>query len=582
MKPAARSGWPLARSILWSQRRKLALGFVILLLDRAAGLVVPLVPKFLLDEVVAHRRAELLGFLAGLVLAAAAVQTIASHALSRVLALSAERVVLGWRRRIMARLVRAPIGHFDQNRVGVLVSRVMDDAATMQNLVGSQLVRWASNVLGAALALAMLFYLDWRMTLFAVAIASIPGLCIDFAHRKMASLFRERSRLRAEIAGRLTQTLAGIRVVKTYAAERREHLAFTRGVHRLFRVVSTTMTRRSAMNAAATMATAAVVAIVVVVGGRALLEGRMSIGDFGSYIAFALTFAAPVLELPEIVTRASETLADLERLREVEELPAEDARDRGLSPLGVVRGAVTFEDVTFSYGAEPVLRDVSFHVPEGSTVALVGPSGAGKSTLLSLLLGLHRPDCGRIEVDGRDLATVRVREWRKNVAVVAQDDFLFDGTLAENIAFARPQATREEIEEACRIAHCDEFVRRFERGLDTIVGERGVRLSGGQRQRVSIARAVLAGARILLLDEATSHLDSECEVAVKEALATLRRGRTVFVIAHRLSTVRGADQILVLERGRIVERGTHRDLLERSGRYRALHEAQAWETGHAA
>jgi ABC-type multidrug transport system fused ATPase/permease subunit len=570
-----RASFDLAREVVWGQRKKLTLGLTLLFVDRAAGFVIPLAPKVLLDEVVGHRRGELLPWLAAAVVGAAIVQAVAVFALSRVLGLSAERVVLGWRRRIMAHITRLPASHLDDTQSGALASRVMDDAATMQNLVGWELARWTSNVVTSLVALVALLLIDWRITLAALAFAALPGFGLDFAHRKMRPLFRERSRLRAEVAGRLTQTLAGIRVVKAYGAERREQLVFTQGLHRLFRVLSRTTTRSSVMNGLAVVISAGVMAIVVVLGGRAILDGRMTLGDFGSYVAFALMFAAPLGDLPQIATRVSETLADLDRLREIEAMPREDDGDDARAPLREVAGDVAFEAVSFEYAeGVPVLRGVSFEAPRGTTTAIVGASGAGKSTMLSLLMGFHRPTRGRVTLDGRDLASLRLRDYRKRLGVVLQDEYLFDGTIAENIAFARPRATREEIAEAGRVAHCDEFVSTFERGLDTLVGERGVKLSGGQRQRVAIARAVLADAPILLLDEATSSLDSESESAIRDALATLRRGRTVFVIAHRLSTVRAADQILVVDKGAIVERGTHEELLARSGRYRALHEAQ--------
>ena len=569
------TAWDLAREVVWGQRKKLALGLSLLALDRAAGFVIPLAPKVLLDEVVAHHRADLLTWLAVAVVGAAVVQAVAVFALSRVLGLSAERVVLGWRRRIMAHVTRLPASHLDDQQSGALASRVMDDAATMQNLVGWELARWTSNVITSLVALVALLLIDWRITLCALGFAALPGFGLDFAHRKMRPLFRERSRLRSEVAGRLTQTLAGMRVVKAYGAERREQLVFTKGLHRLFRILSRTTTRSSVMSGLAVVISAGVIAIVVVLGGRAILDGRMTLGSFGSYVAFALMFAAPLGDLPQIATRVSETLADLDRLREMEAIPREDAGDDARAPLGTVRGELAFEGVSFEYTAgTPVLRNVSFRAQPGTTTAIVGSSGAGKSTMLSLLMGFHRPTRGKVVLDGRDLAGLRLRDYRKKLGVVLQDEFLFDGSIAENIAFARPRATREEVAEASRIAHCDEFVSRFERGLDTEIGERGVKLSGGQRQRVAIARAVLADAPILLHDEATSSLDSESELAIRDALASLRRGRTVFVIAHRLSTVRSADQILVVDGGAIVDRGTHGELLARSGRYRELHEAQ--------
>jgi ABC-type multidrug transport system fused ATPase/permease subunit len=572
------TSWHLAKAVVWEQRRSLALGLVLLLVDRAAGFVVPFAPKVLLDEVVANRRGDLLAWLALAVVLAALVQGAASFALSRVLGLSAERVVLGWRRKVMARLTRVPTAHFDGAQSGALVTRVMDDTATMQNLVGRELARWASNLVTAIVALVALLVIDWRITLAALAFAALPGLALHLAYRKMRPLFRDRSRLRAEASGRLAQTLAGIRVVKAYAAERREQLVFARSLHRLFRVMAETTTRRSAMNGVAVVVAAGVVAIVLVLGGRAILEGRMTLGDFGSYVAFALMFSAPVLDLPEIATRASETLADLDRLREITELPEEGAGDAAREPVRTARGELVFAGVSFAYvPGVPVLRDVSFEVSPGATVAIVGPSGAGKSTMLALLTRFYAPTSGHITLDGRDVSRLRLRDYRRQLAVVSQDEYLFDGTLADNIAFGRPQATRAEVEAASRAAHCDEFTGALEHGLDTVVGERGVKLSGGQRQRVAIARALLADAPVLLLDEATSSLDSESESAVQDALSTLRKGRTVVVIAHRLSTIRGADQILVMDRGELVERGTHAELLARSGRYRALHEAQFGE-----
>ncbi|MBX3187715.1 MAG: ABC transporter ATP-binding protein [Labilithrix sp.] len=574
-RASSATAWDLAREVVWGQRRKLSLGLALLFVDRAAGFVIPLAPKVLLDEIVGRRRADLLPWLAAAVVIAAIVQACAVFALSRVLGLSAERVVLGWRRRIMAHVTRLPAKHLDDTQTGVLASRVMDDATTMQNLVGWELARWTSDALTSIAALVALLWIDWRITLAALAFAALPGFLLDFAHRKMRPLFRERSRIRAEIGGRLTQTIAGLRIVKAYGAERREQLVFTRGLHRLFRVLSRTTNRTSTMNGLAVVIFSSVIAIVVVLGGRAMLDGRMTLGDFGSYVAFALMFAKPLGDLPAIATRLSETLADLDRLRDIEAVTREDAGDEGRAALTDVEGEIAFEGVSFEYApGAPVLKNVSLRAAPGTTTAIVGPSGAGKSTMLALLMAFHRPTRGRITIDGRDLAGVRLADYRKKLGVVLQDEFLFDGTIAENIAFARPRATRDEIERASRVAHCDEFVRRFEGGLDTVVGERGVKLSGGQRQRVAIARAVLADAPILLLDEATSSLDSESEALIRDALSTLREGRTTLVIAHRLSTVRAADQILVLDRGLIVEQGTHAELLARSGRYRALHEAQ--------
>jgi subfamily B ATP-binding cassette protein MsbA len=577
-KPA----WELAKGIVWTQRRQLTLGLGLLLLDRLFGMVLPLAPKVLLDEVVAHRRPALLAWLAAAIVLATTLQAGARFALQRTLGLSAELVVLGWRRRIMTHVTRMPASHLDDMLSGALVSRIMDDAAAMQNLVGTQLARWASNVVTALVALAALLWIDWKMTLAALAFAALPGLGLDLAHRKLRPLFRRRAELRAEVNGRLLQTVSGIRVVKAYAAERRERRVFTKRLHELFRVMSRTTNRHGAMGAIAAVVSAGVIAIVVVMGGRAMLVGTMSLGEFGSYVAFALMFAAPLLDLPDIATRVTETLADLDRVRGLLAVTPEDHGDEARKDLGLVGGEVAFENVSFEYRpGMPVLHDVSFRAKAGTTTAIVGPSGAGKSTLFALLMAFYRPTHGAITIDGQDLATVKLREWRKHLAVVLQDDYLFDGTMAENIALGRPDAAREEIEHAARLAHCDEIVRMLPSGLDTVLGERGLRLSGGQRQRVAIARAILADASVVLFDEATSSLDGESEAAVQDAMRALASGRTVFVIAHRLSTVRAADQILVLDRGTIVEQGRHEELLGQFGRYRALHDAQSGVTGRA-
>ena len=571
--PSARD---LAKAIFWSQRRRLLLGLGLLAVDRAAGFVLPLAPKVLLDDLIGKHRTGLLYVVAGAIVGAALVQAAAAFGLQRILGIEAERVVLGWRRRIMAHVVRLPAEALDRMQTGALLSRVMDDAAALQNLVGAQLARWASNIVTALVALVALLWIDWKMTLAALVFVAMPGLGLDVVHRKLRPLFRARGELRAEVTGRLAQTLSGWRIVKAYVAEGREELVFTRGLHRLFRVMVQTSDRRGALNGVAALVAAGVIAIVVVLGGRSIVDGSLSLGDFGSYVAFALMFAAPLGDLPDIATRAAETMADLDRIRAIEAIVPEDANDAEKGPLPAISGALAFDDVSFAYRPDqPVLSGISFTAERGTTTAIVGPSGAGKSTLFALLLAFRRPTAGTILVDGRDLATVRLRDWRRNIAVVLQDDFLFDGTLAENIALARPGASRDEIAAASRAAHCDDL--GLPDGLDTLIGERGLRLSGGQRQRVSLARAILADAPILLLDEATSSLDSESEALIKDALRTLAKGRTVFVIAHRLSTIRAADQILVLDGGRLVERGTHAELLAKapsSGRYRALHDAQ--------
>jgi subfamily B ATP-binding cassette protein MsbA len=395
------------------------------------------------------------------------------------------------------------------------------------------------------------------------------------AFTRLRPLFRERGKIQAEVTGRLTETLGGIRIVKSYVAERREQLTFTRGVHRLFRNVASSMTGISAVGSLTTTIVGLVGALMIMVGGRSIIAGHMTVGDFFVYVLFVGLVAAPLVQIAGIGTQVSEAFAGLDRIRELTSQPTEEDEDKTRLPVGRIDGRVGAENVWFEYVPDvPVLKDVSFEAPAGTTTALVGSSGSGKSTLLSLVMAFNRPTRGIIRVDGRDLSTLQMRDYRSHLGIVLQDNFLFDGTIADNIRFARPDASMDQVRAASKLANCDEFIEAFKDGYESIVGERGVKLSGGQRQRVAIARAILADPAILILDEATSSLDSESEAMIQDGLRTLRRGRTTFVIAHRLSTIVSADQILVLEGGVIVERGTHRELLARRGRYTQLYEKQ--------
>jgi subfamily B ATP-binding cassette protein MsbA len=379
----------------------------------------------------------------------------------------------------------------------------------------------------------------------------------------------------AAVSGRLTESLGGIRIVKSYVAERREDYVFTKGVHKLFRNVATTMTGIGAVTALSTVVVGLIGALMIYVGGGDIIAGTMTLGDFIMYIFFTGLMAAPLIQMASIGTQITEAFAGLDRIRELRQMTTEDEEDAARHAIAEVRGEIVFENVSFEYNpGVPVLKQVSFDAPAGSTTALVGSSGSGKSTLMSLVMAFNRPTEGRVLLDGHDLATLRLRDYRSRLGIVLQDNFLFDGTIADNIRFSRPAATIEDVKRVSRIAHCDEFIERFEQQYETIVGERGVRLSGGQRQRVAIARAILADPAVLLLDEATSSLDSESEALIQDGLRALRAGRTTFVIAHRLSTIMSADQILVLEAGEIVERGNHAQLLELDGRYRQLYDKQ--------
>jgi ABC-type multidrug transport system fused ATPase/permease subunit len=567
--------WQEARGLVWTHRRRLGLGLVLMLVNRAAGLVLPLTSKFLMDDVVGRQRWDLLSTLALAAGAATLVESASAFALSQILGVAAQRAITEMRKQVEAHVMRLPIRYFDSTKTGILISRIMNDAEGIRNLVGTGLVQLTGSVVTGVVSLGILFYLNWRLTSITILVLATFGAGMATAFKRLRPLFRERGQINAEVTGRLAETLGGARIVKAYTAEKREELVFARGAHRLFRNVAQSLSGVSAVSTFSTLVLGAIGIMMILVGGSSIRSGTMTVGDFVAYLMFTGLMAMPVIQLASIGTQISEAFAGLDRIREIRRMTTEDDEDAERAPLDEIRGEVEFEDVTFEYNpGVPVLKRVSFRAPAGSTTALVGSSGSGKSTLISLVMTFNRPLSGRVLVDCRDLMTVRLRDYRQHLGVVLQDNFLFDGTLAENIAYARPHATREEIVAVSRIAHCHEFIEGFEQGYDTIVGERGVRLSGGQRQRVAIARAILANPRILILDEATSSLDSESEALIQDGLRALRRGRTTFVIAHRLSTIRSADHILVLEHGEIVERGTHEELLEARGRYRQLYDKQ--------
>jgi len=567
--------WAEARELVWRHRRSLTVGLVLMLVNRLSGLVLPASSKYVIDEVLAKHRTDLLLWIALAAIGAVLIQAATTYALSQVVSIAAQHAIMDMRMNVQKHVLHLPVSYFDSTKTGVLISRIMSDAEGVRNLVGTGLIQLVGGLFTAVIGVGVLFALNWRLTAIVLVVLLTFGGLMAMAFARLRPLFRERSVINAEVTGRLAESIGGVRILKVYVAEKREEKTFGEGVMRLFDNVRKSITGTSLVSAGATLIVGAIGVIMITVGGRAILSGTMTLGGLVMYIFFIGLVAAPLIQIASVGTQISEAFAGLDRIREIRDMATEDEQDEEREHLGELAGAVEFRGVTFAYvpGVE-VLRNVSFKSDAGSTTALVGSSGSGKSTLIGLVMAFNRPQSGEIFVDGHDLSVVRLRDYRSQLGVVMQDNFLFDGTVRENIAFARPDATDEEIQTVSRIAHCDEFVDQFPQKYDTIVGERGVKLSGGQRQRVAIARAILADPRILILDEATSSLDSESEAMIRDGLRSLRRGRTTFVIAHRLSTIESADQILVLEEGQIVERGSHRELIAMNGRYRQLYDKQ--------
>jgi ABC-type multidrug transport system fused ATPase/permease subunit len=567
--------WREARDLVWERRGRLSLGLALMLVSRVSGLVLPATSKYLIDDVIGKGRHDLLPLLALAAIIATLIQAATSFANSQILGVAAQRAITEMRKSVEEHVLRLPVSYFDSTKSGILISRIMSDAEGIRNIVGTGLVQLIGGIVTAFLSLFVLFYLNWKLTLVTVITLAIFGGVMAFTFKRVRPLFRKRGEINAQVTGRLGESLGGIRVVKAYTTEKREDIVFAKGVHSLFRNVAKTITAVSGVSAFATVILGVVGVIMLMIGGRAILAHTMTLGDFIMYIFFTGLLAAPIMSIASIGTQITEAFAGLDRIREIMRQRTELDEDATREKVGSIRGDIAFDDVSFEYDpGVPVLKHVSFIAPAQTTTALVGSSGSGKSTLISLVMTFNHPKSGRVLVDGRDLETLRLHEYRSNLGIVLQDNFLFDGTVAQNIRYGRPDATETEMLEVARIAHVDEFVEPLEKKYDTIIGERGIKLSGGQRQRIAIARAILANPSILILDEATSSLDSESEAKIQDGLRALRRGRTTFVIAHRLSTIRGADQILVLEGGEIVERGTHPQLLAANGRYKQLYDRQ--------
>jgi len=570
-----RDVWPDIRELIRPRRLILGFGLLLMVIGRVAGLVLPYSTKFLVDDVIGKKQMDMLTPLALVVLAATIIQGVTSFTLTQLISKEGQRLIAEMRKKVQAHVGRLSLNYFDSNKSGVLVSRIMNDVEGLRNLMGTGLIEFCGGLLTSFAALFILLGISPLLTGLALLVVVLYATVLQKAFAYVRPIFRERGKITAEVSGRLTESLSGVRVVKGYHAEDREEKNFSAGVDRLLNNVLQSLTAISTMSLSATLLMGLVGSIVMFVGARQIFAGQLTLGGFVTFTAFLAFLVAPVFQIVGIGTQLTEAIAGLERTREVLRETREDQDPRRTDSIGPIDGRVIFNDVRFSYEAgKEVLKGISFDARPGTSTALVGPSGSGKSTIIGLVAAFYVPDSGKVTVDGKDLSTVRLNDYRTQIGVVLQETFLFDGTILDNIVFSRPSATREEALEACRIARVSEFAEKFTDGYETIVGERGVKLSGGQRQRVSIARAILANPRILILDEATSSLDSESEALIQAGLEFLMKGRTTFVIAHRLSTIRRADQILVVEAGEIVERGNHETLYAAHGRYHDLYTKQ--------
>ena len=574
-KPKLKQVMPEVWKLVRPRRWLLAGSFLLMIVNRLCSFALPISSRYLINNVMYKHQIHLLPYIIGTVAAATFLQGVTSYSLTQLLSTAGQRLIAELRRQVQEHIGRLPVSFYDENRTGTLVARIMTDVEGVRNLVGTGLIDFVGGILTAVIAFCILIRISSRMTVLTFCILLIFGLILQKAFKTIRPIFRERSRINAEVTGRLTESLGGVRVVKGYHAEQSEARVFAGGVERLLKNVISSITAQSLMTLSSTMVLGVVGALVMYLGAREITAHRLDVGGYVEYTMLLAFMVAPIVQLVNIGTQLTEALAGLDRTAEILGESQEDSEPSRSVDMPVIRGDVAFRDVTFAYETDkPVLHGISFESNPGTVTALVGSSGSGKSTIISLICGFHTATGGQVLIDGIDLAAIRLSSFRQQLGVVLQETFLFDGSIRENILFSRPQATEEQLMDACRIARVDEFAERFPEQYDTIVGERGVKLSGGQRQRISIARAILADPRILILDEATSSLDSESEALIQSGLNFLMQGRTTFVIAHRLSTIRRADQILVIEQGRIVERGTHSSLFELQGRYYDLYTRQ--------
>ena len=564
------------KNIIWPRKWILLIGLLIIIVNRLASLVLPYAPKYLIDDIITPSKYELLSTLLIGLGTAVLIQAISSFALTRILSVEAQHLIAELRSKVQQHVIQLPTSFFDNNKSGALVSRIMSDVEGVRNLVGTGFVQLLGGTITSILSFIILIRMNAEMTLYVLIPMAVFGVIAIKAFGYIRPIFRERSVINAQVTGRLTESLGGARVIKGFNAEAYEIDVFKKGVLNLYNNVKKSLTSTAIVTSSSALLLGIATMIIMGVGGNQIAQGAMTVGDFFAFTLYLGFLVAPIVQMGNIGSQLTEAFAGLDRMEELLQTPTEEENKQRNTKLSTVNGNLEFKNVEFAYDlTTPVIQDVSFYAKAGTTTALVGSSGSGKSTIASLASSFINPNSGQILIDGMDLSEVSLKSYRQHLGVVLQDDFLFEGTIKENILFSRPNASDEELNYAIKHAYVSEFSERFTDGIDTIIGERGVKLSGGQRQRLAIARAILANPKILILDEATSSLDTESESYIQESLDSLLKGRTTLVIAHRLSTIRKADQILVIEKGKIVERGRHEDLIAKEGRYYQLYTYQA-------
>jgi ABC-type multidrug transport system fused ATPase/permease subunit len=564
------------KDFIWPRRKIVAVGLVLIIISRLASLVLPGATKYLIDDVIVNQDLHMLKLLLIAVAASITLQAVTSFSLTRLLSVEAQLLISKLRAKVQRKILSLPISYFDNNKSGALVSRVMSDVEGVRNLVGTGLVQLVGGSITAIISLVLLIRISPMMTFYVLVPVGVFAFIAMKAFGKIRPIFRERGVINAEVTGRLTETLNGVRVIKGFNAEEQENNTFAAGVERLFQNVKASLTTTALVTSSATFLLGLASTGIMGIGGYQIITNEMTMGDFISFTLYLGFMIAPIVQMSNIGSQLTEAFAGLDRTEEIMNMDPEDMPEERPIQLKKLKGDYAFENVSFAYEeGKEVIHDITFTAPSGSVTALVGSSGSGKTTIAGLAATFLTPKAGRVTLDGEDLSKVGLRSFRQYLGVVLQDDFLFEGTIRENILFPRPNATEEELKNAVTAAYVHEFTDRFDDGLDTVIGERGVKLSGGQRQRIAIARAILANPKVIILDEATSNLDTESESMIQKSLAELMKDRTTFVIAHRLSTIRRADQILVIEQGKIAERGTHEELIEKKGRYFDLYTYQA-------